>query len=632
MPIKGYNYDSVNVDPLVLSDNTVLNVMNIYYTKRTDLSYTVNYLEKDTNKVLNSAKTVNDVKFETVINGRNEVITINGYVFNSVNPEELTIGTDSNVINIYYTKRTDLSYTVNYLEKDTNKVLNQSKVVNDVKFETVINGRNEVITIDGYVFNSVNPEELTIGTDSNVINIYYTKRTDLSYTVNYLEKDTNKVLNQSKVVNDVKFETVINGRNEVITIDGYVFNSVNPEELTIGTDSNVINIYYTKRTDLSYTVNYLEKDTNKVLNQSKVVNDVKFETVINGRNEVITIDGYVFNSVNPEELTIGTDSNVINIYYTKRTDLSYTVNYLEKDTNKVLNSAKTVNDVKFETVINGRNEVITINGYVFNSVNPEELTIGTDSNVINIYYTKRTDLSYTVNYLEKDTNKVLNSAKTVNDVKFETVINGRNEVITINGYVFNSVNPEELTIGTDSNVINIYYTKRTDLSYTVNYLEKDTNKVLKDSKVVLNRTFEEVIKASNEVIEIAGYKFVKANPEEITIDVEGNEINLYYEQVNGTVKAVYVDTKGNVISKEVTYTGMVGTEYKTEAKTIEKYRLIDVKGEETGKYVDGEITVTYIYESIPDTGLSVNNSSSLMMIISLISLTSLIVLKKKNYN
>ena len=180
--------------------------------------------------------------------------------------------------------------------------------------------------------------------------------------------------------------------------------------------------------------------------------------------------------------------------------------------------------------------------------------------------------------------------------------------------------------------MNIYYTKRTDLSYTVNYLEKETNKVLKDSKVVLNRTFEEVIKASNEVIEIAGYKFVKANPEEITIDVEGNEINLYYEQVNGTVKAVYVDTKGNVISKEVTYTGMVGTEYKTEAKTIEKYRLIDVKGEETGKYVDGEITVTYIYESIPDTGLSVNNSSSLMMIISLISLTSLIVLKKKNYN
>ena len=382
-----------------------------------------------------------------------------------------------------------------------------------------------------------------------------------------------------------------------------------------------------------YVVNYLEKGTDKVLHDAKsedgnVYDEIKLADVI------MPIKGYNYDSVNVDPLVLSDNTvlNVMNIYYTKRTDLGYTVNYLEKDTNKVLNQSKVVNDVKFETVINGRNEVITINGYVFNSVNPEELTIGTDSNVINIYYTKRTDLSYTVNYLEKDTNKVLNSAKTVNDVKFETVINGRNEVITIDGYVFNSVNPEELTITTDSNVINIYYTKRTDLSYIVNYLEKDTNKVLKDSKVVLNRTFEEVIKASNEVIEIAGYKFVKANPEEITIDVEGNEINLYYEQVNGTVKAVYVDTKGNVISKEVTYTGMVGTEYKTEAKTIEKYRLIDVKGEETGKYVDGEITVTYIYESIPDTGLSVNNSSSLMMIISLISLTSLIVLKKKNYN
>ena len=311
----------------------------------------------------------------------------------------------------------------------------------------------------------------------------------------------------------------------------------------------------------------------------------------------------------------------------------YVVNYLEKGTDKVLHDAKSEDGNVYDE-IKLADVIMPIKGYNYDSVNVDPLVLSDNTvlNVINIYYTKRTDLSYTVNYLEKDTNKVLNQSKVVNDVKFETVINGRNEVITIDGYVFNSVNPEELTITTDSNVINIYYTKRTDLSYTVNYLEKDTNKVLKDSKVVLNRTFEEVIKASNEVIEIAGYKFVKANPEEITIDVEGNEINLYYEQVNGTVKAVYVDTKGNVISKEVTYTGMVGTEYKTEAKTIEKYRLIDVKGEETGKYVDGEITVTYIYESIPDTGLSVNNSSSLMMIISLISLTSLIVLKKKNYN
>ena len=629
---KYYVETTVTIDgkSQVVRSNVTTITLNVI---QNPTKYVVNYLEKGTDKVLHDAKSEDGNVYDE-IKLADVIMTIKGYNYDSVNVDPLVLSDNTvlNVMNIYYTKRTDLGYTVNYLEKGTDKVLNPSKEVNNVEFETVINGRNEVITINGYVFNSVNPEELTIGTDSNVINIYYTKRTDLSYTVNYLEKDTNKVLNQSKEVNNVEFDAVINGRNEVITIDGYVFNSVNPEELTIGTDSNVINIYYTKRTDLSYTVNYLEKDTNIVLRDSKEVNNVEFETVINSNNEIITIKGYEFDSLNPEKLIIDVENNVINIYYTKRTDLSYTVNYLEKDTNKVLNQSKEVNNVEFDAEINSEEEIIDITGYEFDSLNPEKLVIDVENNVINIYYTKRTDLSYTVNYLEKDTNKVLNQSKKVNNVEFETVINGRNEVITIDGYVFNSVNPEELTIGTDSNVMNIYYTKRTDLSYTVNYLEKDTNKVLKDSKVVLNRTFEEVIKASNEVIEIAGYKFVKANPEEITIDVEGNEINLYYEQVNGTVKAVYVDTKGNVISKEVTYTGMVGTEYKTEAKTIEKYRLIDVKGEETGKYVDGEITVTYIYESIPDTGLSVNNSSSLMMIISLISLTSLIVLKKKNYN
>ena len=49
-------------------------------------------------------------------------------------------------------------------------------------------------------------------------------------------------------------------------IDIFGYNKVNEQEtIEIGVDDNVINFYYTKRTDLSYTVNYLEKDTNAVL-------------------------------------------------------------------------------------------------------------------------------------------------------------------------------------------------------------------------------------------------------------------------------------------------------------------------------------------------------------------------------
>ena len=453
------------------------------------------------------------------------------------------------------------------------------------------------------------------------------------YVVNYLEKGTDKVLHDSKsedgnVYDEIKLADVI------MTIKGYNYDSVNVDPLVLSDNTvlNVMNIYYTKRTDLSYTVNYLEKDTNIVLNQSKVVNDVKFETVINGRNEIITIDGYVFNSVNPEELTIGTDSNVMNIYYTKRTDLSYTVNYLEKDTNVVLNQSKEVNNVKFETVINSEEEIIDITGYEFDSLNPEKLVIDVENNVINIYYTKRTDLSYTVNYLEKDTNVVLNQSKEVNDVEFETVINGRNEIITIDGYVFNSVNPEELTIGTDSNVMNIYYTKRTDLGYTVNYLEKDTNKVLNQSKEVNNVEFNAVINASDEIITIDGYVFNSVNPEELTITTGSNVINIYYTVLHGTVKVKYVDSNDKEIIEPEIIKGQVGTDYEIKAKEIAKYKLSKVVGNEKGKYIDGELVVTYVYETIPDTGVYASDYSVVVSVMSIAIFMTLVFFKKKKFN
>ena len=453
------------------------------------------------------------------------------------------------------------------------------------------------------------------------------------YVVNYLEKGTDKVLHDAKsedgnVYDEIKLADVI------MTIKGYNYDSVNVDPLVLSDNTvlNVMNIYYTKRTDLSYTVNYLEKDTNKVLNQSKEVNDVKFETVINSEEEIIDITGYEFDSLNPEKLVIDVENNVINIYYTKRTDLSYTVNYLEKDTNVVLNQSKEVNNVKFETVINGRNEIIDITGYEFDSLNPEKLVIDVENNVINIYYTKRTDLSYTVNYLEKDTNVVLNQSKEVNNVEFETVINGRNEIITIDGYVFNSVNPEELTIGTDSNVMNIYYTKRTDLGYTVNYLEKDTNKVLNQSKEVNNVEFNAVINASDEIITIDGYVFNSVNPEELTITTGSNVINIYYTVLHGTVKVKYVDSNDKEIIEPEIIKGQVGTDYEIKAKEIAKYKLSKVVGNEKGKYIDGELVVTYVYETIPDTGVYASDYSVVVSVMSIAIFMTLVFFKKKMFN
>ena len=442
------------------------------------------------------------------------------------------------MINLYYTKQTNLSYKVNYLEQGTTNVLHEQKVQGEMTFDDVVKSEDEVIEINGYNYASADKETLTIGTGENVLNLYYTKRTDLSYKVNYLEKDTDKVLSPQKVKDGMTFGTVITSSDEVIKIDGYNYDSVDKDTLEIGTGDNVINIYYTKRTDLSYKVNYLEKDTDKVLSPQKVKDGMTFGTVITSSDEVIKIDGYNYDSVDKDTLEIGTGDNVINIYYTKRTDLSYKVNYLEKDTNKVLHDAKTVENQTFEAVVNPADEKIAIDGYNYVGADKEKLTIGTGENVLNLYYTKRTDLSYTVNYLEKDTNKVLHEAKTVDKQTFGDTVT--ETAIDVQGY--NKVDPtsQNLTVTADpaENVITFYYTKRTDLSYTVNYYWNGTTEKVAESKTVNDQTFEAVIKEAPILID--GYTPISLERQELTITTDDNDNTItfyYYKNVKLTANS-----------------------------------------------------------------------------------------------
>ena len=567
--IDGYNYDSVDKESLTIT--TGANIINIYYTKRSDLSYKVNYLEKTTNKVLHNQKTQDGMTFESVVTSANEVIEIDGYKYDSIDKDSLTITTGENVINIYYTKRTDLSYKVNYLEKGTDKVLHNQKVQDGMTFEDMVTSADEVIDIDGYKYDSVDKTSIKITTGENVINIYYTKVNGLSYTVNYLEKGTNEVINPAKTKDGMTFQDVVTSRDEIISIDGYDYDSVDKDTLTITTGENAINIYYTKRNDLSYIVNYLEKGTNKVLHDQKVQNNMTFESVVTSANEVIAIDGYNYNSVDKETLTIGTKENVINIYYTKRSDLSYKVNYLEKDTNKVLHDQKVQEGMAFESTVTSANEVIEIDGYNYDSVDKDSLTITTGENVINIYYTKRTDLSYKVNYLEKTTNKVLHDQKVQDDMTFENVVTSADEVIDIDGYNYDSVDKDTLTITTGENIINIYYTKRNDLSYTVNYLEKDTNIVLHEPKVTENMTFEMVINSDKEVIDIDGYNYDSVDKDTLVIETGKNIINIYYTKRNDlsyTVNYLEKGTNRTIHAPKVTQNMTFGTEITSSKEVI----------------------------------------------------------------
>ena len=251
------------------------------------------------------------------------------------------------MITFYYTKRTDLSYTVKYLEKGTNKKLHNEKTVENQTFGAEITSASEKIDIDGYNYDSVEPEEkLTIGTGENVITFYYTKRTDLSYTVNYIEKDTTNVLHEQKVQTGMKFETVINPADEKIEIDGYNYVGADKEKLTIGTDENVLTLYYTKNS-YRYTVeHYWIGDKDKLDAQPFHTDADESQTALfdstvayqeNGASWVITTNPvYTFAKADPEKITITFDpsKNVLKLYYYKNVKLianSDTVTYDGKE-------------------------------------------------------------------------------------------------------------------------------------------------------------------------------------------------------------------------------------------------------------------------------------------------------------
>ena len=405
----------------------------------------------------------------------------------------------------------------------------------------------------------------------------------------------------------------LNANDEVIPIEGYNCDSLNPEILTISSGPNIIKIYYVKRNDLSYTVNYLEKGTNKILHVAKTVENQTYHSQIIASEEVITIDGYRYDSVDSETLTIGLESNVINIYYVKRNDLSYTVNYLEKGTNEVLHAPNIFNNQTYNSEITSSDKVIAIAGYNYDSADPETLTIGIESNVINLYYVKRNDLSYTVNYLEKGTNKVLHTPNTFNNQTYNSQITSSDKIINIEGYSYDSLSPEILTIGLSSNIINIYYVERSDYYYTVNYLEKDTNKVLHDAKVVNSARLNTVIKAVDEVLTISDYDYHSASSNSITIvsDASQNVLNLYYVKGTGEVLVKHIDKSNNQeIADRETLSGTIGNSYETNPNStlLLTYNLMETVGNKNGTYQRERQEVIYYYQKDFDVITTVNGS------------------------
>lgn len=306
--------------------------------------------------------------------------------------------------------------------------------------------------------------------------------------------------------------------------------------------------------------------------------------------------------------------------------------------NNVKNGTLTLNSDGSFTYIPKKNFIGTdsFTYYILTTVinnNDETIEVKSKASTVTIEV-KGVNTTYVVNYLEKGTNKELLNSKNgsglVGDEITESYIN-------IPNYKLNGEETIKLVLDEKNNIITFYYEKIKS-SVNVKYLVEGTDIEL-ETETIINGFVGETYTTSPKNID--NWELVsEPNNKNGILKEENESVIYYYKKVIGKLIIKYVDEEGNnLIDSDITEE-QTGTEYITKAKDITDYVLIKVEGKENGKYTKEDTIITYVYKfeggkgqgepdpEIPNTGI---NEGYGIEILSILSLISLIVLKKKSY-
>lgn len=442
---------------------TITSSAEVYWVQET-YEYRVNYYKDSINGTLLGTINGEEPK-NTKINSTD--IDINKYkptgYGNGIIETDMpyTITGENDVINVVYKKRNDLSYTVEYY-KEQNKISNDNdNTVNNQTFGNKVHeaeiDKNKYKPLLGYkdgIIETNMPYE--IKEEDNVIKVCYFKRDDMSYTVKYLDKDTNNELYDSEIRENKTFEEVYTETAKESPY-GYRLVGNDTQEVKIDAEDKVVIFYYEKRNDFSYTVMYLEEDTNNELATPEVrKNRTYLETY---SEKAKSIDGYVVDEETKEIVLEENESRII-FYYNKKDDLSYKVIYYKDSLNTDAIGEETFENQAFEDIINSddidKDLYKPRKGYNSGVIATDmPYTIIDGENVINVIYTKKDNLTYRVEYYY-DGN--IDSSKTeyFENLTYGDVITNYKEKLPADYKFVNDTAP--LTIDdTEDNVIKVYY-------------------------------------------------------------------------------------------------------------------------------------------------------------------------------
>ena len=226
------------------------NVLYAQWTPNTNTAYKVEfyYQNGDSYQLNHSDERTGTTDTTVSVTDTDKADKENGkYTFDANNANNILSGpvaADGSLVLKLYFKLNQFQLTINYVYADgTTAATSHSETLTVGKDYTVTSPTIDGYTADKPVVSGTMPAE-------NVeVTVTYSKRTDLSYTVNYYWNGTTTPVKESKTVTGQTFNASVT--EKPIAIEGYTPVSMASKTVTITIGENVINFYYYKNVELT---------------------------------------------------------------------------------------------------------------------------------------------------------------------------------------------------------------------------------------------------------------------------------------------------------------------------------------------------------------------------------------------
>ena len=466
-----------------------------------------------------------------------------------------------------------------------------------------------------------------------------------TYVVKYQDRAGNEIHSEKNstgtyYVWDNVTETAIN-------VDNYKLLSTESASKTITLKENAkenVIIFIYELEDTNVTVKYLEKGTNKVLApETKATGKVTDSYTATAK----VIGNYKLVSNQTQTITLAKEGNVITFYYELEDGADVKVHHY-----KIIDGQETTEQLFEDETLSGKigekysvspkSEGLGFYKYI-KTVGAPSGTYNKESKTIIFYYELK-DTNVIIKYVDENNNDLVPEEKGTGKINSKYTANAKTEQ---NDSIFKKYNLESEPVqsiilsGTNENIIVFRYSLK-KATIKVHYYEIDTNNKLSEDIELSGKVGEEYTTLSKK---IDNWELV-AIPENAKgiLDLENEDVIYYYQKVNGKLTINYIDDNGNTLLPSEEFIKQTGTDYQTEAKTIENYELSKVIGNEKGIYTKEDSVVTYVYEYVmgqgdmkdpieekPYTGITETNNTLdyILASSSLLSAAILVILKKK---